>query len=111
MASSSTDRFDIVQTAIRDVEADQAGDIATIRDLIAGGASADDVLDDAISEMKGYFGSLEANRAANDIEAEYAIAEVEAWITNNVSNAETDKRIAGALTIRNVDELSAAIAA
>jgi hypothetical protein len=100
------DHTAIVQTAIKDVETTQAADIDRVLKA-AQEASADEVsevLDDAICEMKGYFGSLEAN-SVSDAEAEGALSTVESWITDNVSNGSLEERIAGALTMVNADQL------
>ena len=54
-----------------------------------------DELDDIASEIKGGRGAKAANTVSDD-EAEDAIETVERWVTNNVSNSTTDRRVAAA---------------
>jgi len=57
-----------------------------------------ETLDDIISEAKGELGAKAANTAGDD-EAEVAIETVERWITNNVYNSTTDRRVAAAYAL------------
>lgn len=57
-----------------------------------------ETLDDIISEAKGEIGAKAANTVGDD-EAENAIETAERWITNNVSNSTTDRRVAAAYAL------------
>lgn len=52
-----------------------------------------EAVDDVVSEMKSSIGAAAANNVS-DNEAESAIAAVERWITENISNSTSDRRIA-----------------
>lgn len=106
--AETIDQLSIVQAAVAEVGATKQQAIADIRSACALATGHDEILDDAIAEMKSYFGAIAAN-GVSDAEAEYAIAEVESWITDNVSNGSLDQRIAGALTIRDAAGLADAL--
>lgn len=57
-----------------------------------------ETLDDIISEAKGELGAKAANTVEED-KAETAIEMVERWITDNVYNSTTDRRVAAAYAL------------
>lgn len=93
-----------LETDIKVIEDDDQLLITRIRDRLAGRADADDLLDDELAEVKSHFGAKAANDVS-DVEAEGAIAEVEQWIADNVSNGSIERRIAGVMLIRCPNDL------
>ena len=93
-----------LQSSIIQIEADQPAVIAKLCDCLAGRTHADDLLDEQIAEVKSHFGAKAAN-TVSDAEADGAIAEVEQWVTDNISNRTIERRVAGALTVRSAREL------
>lgn len=61
--------------------------------LDAGDDDLSETLDDIASDIKGDLGAVAANTASDD-QAEYAIDAAERWVTDNISNSTSDRRVA-----------------
>lgn len=73
----------------------------------------DEVLDDYSADLKSVLGADAANAIASDAEeaADAAIAEAEAWVTDNVSNSSIEDRIAAVLWLEGAKKGEVAIRA
>lgn len=78
-------------------------EIRTLGDRMdAEGGEMSEVLDDVASEIKGHLGAKAANTADDD-QAAYAVDAAERWVTDNVSNSTSDRRIAATYALLGVD--------
>ncbi len=60
-------------------------------------------LDDFMSELKGHLSSKLANEVTDD-EASRTIDLAEMWVTENISNAETETRVAAAIALLGLEQ-------
>lgn len=73
---------------------DHGPEIRALSDALdAGDDDLSETVDDVVSEIKGALGAAAAN-GVPDAEAETAIAAAETWVTDNVSNSTSDRRVA-----------------
>lgn len=71
---------------------------------------AEDLLDDYAAALKSRLGSMLANAASNDEDAQdEAISTAEAWVTDNVSNSTIEHRLFAILWLAGVQNGEAAI--
>lgn len=95
--------FDVgIDTALN-VHGDEIRSIADRLD--AGDEDISETLDEIAADIKGHLGSAAANTAADD-QAEYAIEAAERWVTDNVSNSTSDRRVAAAFAFLGADQAS-----
>ena len=86
-------------------------EIRTLADRLDGGADdLSETVDDIVCDIKGDLGAKAANSASDD-DAEYAIAAAERWVTDNVSNSTSDRRIAGVYAHLGLDQARRRLAA
>ena len=79
-----------IRTIADEVDAEDDGDMS-------------ETLDDIASEAKGHYGALAANEHSDD-DDEVVISYVEEWVTNEISNSTTDRRVALAYAMLGRDE-------
>ena len=69
----------------------------------AGDDALSETLDDVADEIKGHLGARAANTADDD-QADYGVEAAERWVTDNVSNSTSDRRVAAVYAFLGVEE-------
>lgn len=95
--------FDAAIASMLDTHGEEIRAIADRLDADGGGLSEE--VDDIVSDIKSHLGAEAANSASDD-EAEYAIGAVESWVTDNVSNSTSDRRVAAVYAHLGAEEAS-----
>lgn len=78
-------------------------EIRRIADRVDEDTDLSDEVDDVMADIKGHLGTRAANQAS-DAEAIYAIEAASAWVTDNISNSTSDRRVAAVYAFLGVQE-------